>query len=151
MHRSNFSPSSSYQSTINQLYTQYIKSKNNYNLQFCVFGDIGDIMKQRQRVQLVNAIKTGIYALPKEFSDVDVDIVQIFLDGEFCDKRLYVLLDAKTVAFEVQLGKDMVVEATVEYLNDSNNDDEDSNNKSVPVPTKSETETIESITIEEGS
>ena len=68
-----------------------------------------------EMILLTKAKNTGIYTIPHEFDGRNLEIKRIFLDGEFCDKRLYVMLDKRTIAFDVKLA-DITVSALVNDL-----------------------------------
>lgn len=65
--------------------------------------------------------KTNTYSIPEEYKENNgekLEIERVFLNGEFCDKRLYVFFDRWTICFDVKLGEDTIVTAIVKSLND---------------------------------
>ena len=67
-----------------------------------------------QRIVLVKDLdNTSIFVVPTEYDNEGVSIKQVFMDGNFVDKKGYEKMGPRKLSFGLKVGDDIIVEATL--------------------------------------
>lgn len=67
-----------------------------------------------QRIVLVKDVDNpSIFVVPPEYDNEGVSIKQVFMDGNFVDKKGYEKIGPRKISFGLKVGDDIIVEATL--------------------------------------
>ena len=67
-----------------------------------------------QRIVLVKDIDNpSIFVVPTEYDNEGVSIKQVFMDGNFVDKKGYEKIGPRKISFGLKVSDDIIVEATL--------------------------------------
>lgn len=67
-----------------------------------------------QRIILVKDLDNpSIFVVPTEYDHEGVSIKQVFMDGNFVDKKGYEKIGPRKISFGLKVGDDIIVEATL--------------------------------------
>ena len=67
-----------------------------------------------QRIVLVKDLDNpSIFAVPTEYDNEGVSIKQVFMDGNFVDKKGYEKIGPRKISFGLKVSDDIIVEATL--------------------------------------
>lgn len=67
-----------------------------------------------QRVVLVKDLDNpSIFVVPTEYDTEGISIKQVFMDGNFVDKKGYEKIGPRKISFGLKVGDDIIVEATL--------------------------------------
>ena len=67
-----------------------------------------------QRVVLIKDLDNpSIFVVPTEYDNEGVSIKQVFMDGNFVDKKMYEKLGPRKISFGLKISTGITVEATI--------------------------------------
>ena len=67
-----------------------------------------------QRIVLVKDLDIpSIFVVPTEYDNEGVSIKQVFMDGNFVDKKGYEKIGPRKISFGLKVSDDIIVEATL--------------------------------------
>ena len=67
-----------------------------------------------QRIILVKDLDNpSIFVVPTEYDNEGISIKQVFMDGNFVDKKGYEKIGPRKISFGLKVGDDIIVEATL--------------------------------------
>ena len=67
-----------------------------------------------QRIVLVKDLDNpSIFVVPTEYDNEGISIKQVFMDGNFVDKKGYEKIGPRKISFGLKVGDDIIVEATL--------------------------------------
>ena len=67
-----------------------------------------------QRIILVKDLdNSSIFVVPTEYDNEGISIKQVFMDGNFVDKKGYEKIGPRKISFGLKVSDDIIVEATL--------------------------------------
>ena len=67
-----------------------------------------------QRIVLIKDLDNpSIFVVPTEYDNEGVSIKQVFMDGNFVDKKGYEKIGPRNISFGLKVSDDIIVEATL--------------------------------------
>ena len=67
-----------------------------------------------QRIVLVKDLDNpSIFVVPTEYDNEGISIKQVFMDGNFVDKKGYEKIGPRKISFGLKVGDDIIVEVTL--------------------------------------
>ncbi len=67
-----------------------------------------------QRIVLVKDLDNpSIFVVPTEYDNEGISIKQVFMDGNFVDKKGYEKIGPRKISFGLKVSDDIIVEATL--------------------------------------
>ena len=67
-----------------------------------------------QRIVLVKDLDNpSIFVVPTEYNNEGISIKQVFMDGNFVDKKGYEKIGPRKISFGLKVSDDIIVEATL--------------------------------------